>query len=134
MIVSRRIELSCDGIGFFDAFDKHEVLLQFTHRGRPFQIRVSAQGWAQIYLKENPWTSSQPGGPQPHHIAHVAHRKPPHRRPIHSFQKPKEEDLSEPEEAASPRGDFIPEWWAISSGMQQGPPACRRDAAHRCPG
>jgi hypothetical protein len=45
----------------------------------------------------------------------VAHRKPPHRHPIHSFQKPKEGDLSEPEEAASPRGDFIPEWWAISS-------------------
>lgn len=45
----------------------------------------------------------KPCCPQPHHIAHVAHRKPPHRHPIHSFQKPKGGGLSEPEEAASPR-------------------------------
>lgn len=49
----------CDEIGFYDAFDKHEVLLQFTHRGRPFQIRVSAKGWAQLYLKEKPWTPNR---------------------------------------------------------------------------
>lgn len=38
---------------------KHEVLLAFTHRGRQIQLRASAKGWAQIYLKENPWTYSR---------------------------------------------------------------------------
>jgi hypothetical protein len=27
-----------------------------THRGRQVQLRASAKGWAQMYLKENPWT------------------------------------------------------------------------------
>ena len=25
----------CESVGFMDDFDKHEVLLTFTHRGRP---------------------------------------------------------------------------------------------------
>ena len=33
------------------------VLLQFTHRGQTVQLVVSAKGWAQMWLKENPWTS-----------------------------------------------------------------------------
>jgi hypothetical protein len=36
-----------------DDYEKHEVLLAFTHRGRNVQLRASAKGWAQIYLKEN---------------------------------------------------------------------------------
>jgi hypothetical protein len=32
-------------------------MLAFTHRGRPIQLTASAKGWAQMYLKENPWTS-----------------------------------------------------------------------------
>src|SRR6516164_8484470 len=40
-----------------DDFDKHEVMLAFTHGGRPIQLTASAKGWAQMYLKENPWTS-----------------------------------------------------------------------------
>jgi hypothetical protein len=47
----------CETVGFMDDFDKHEVLLAFTHRGRPVQLRASAKGWAQMYLRENPWTS-----------------------------------------------------------------------------
>jgi hypothetical protein len=47
--------LGCESIGFMDEFDKHEVLLAFTHRGRPVQLRVSAKGWAQMYLKQNPY-------------------------------------------------------------------------------
>jgi hypothetical protein len=35
----------CESIGF--NFDKHEVLLAFTHRGRQVQLRASAKGWAQ---------------------------------------------------------------------------------------
>ena len=47
----------CESVGFMDDFDKHEELLAFTHRGRQVQLRASAKGWAQIFLKENPWTS-----------------------------------------------------------------------------
>ena len=34
---------------------EHEVLLAFTHRGRQVQLRASAKGWAQIWLRENPF-------------------------------------------------------------------------------
>jgi hypothetical protein len=46
----------CESIGFMDDFDKHEMLLAFTHRGRNVQLRASAKGWAQRWLKENPWS------------------------------------------------------------------------------
>jgi hypothetical protein len=49
----------CESIGFMDDFEKHEVLLAFTHRGRQVQLHASAKGWAQMYLKENPWTYSR---------------------------------------------------------------------------
>lgn len=39
-----------------DDFQKHEVLLAFTHRGRQIQLPASAKGWAQLWLTENPWT------------------------------------------------------------------------------
>lgn len=45
----------CESVGFMDDFDKHEVMLAFTHRGRSIQLRASAKGWAQIFLKENPY-------------------------------------------------------------------------------
>jgi hypothetical protein len=48
--------LGCEQIGFMDKFEQHELLLAFVHRGRPVQITVSAKGWAQMYLKENPWS------------------------------------------------------------------------------
>jgi hypothetical protein len=43
-------------IGFMDDYAKHEVLLAFVHRGRQVQLRASAAGWAQMWLKSNPWT------------------------------------------------------------------------------
>jgi hypothetical protein len=46
----------CEEIGFMDNYNEHEVLLAFTHRGRQVQLRASAKGWAQIWLKENPHT------------------------------------------------------------------------------
>lgn len=52
----------CESIGFMDDFAKHEVLLAFLHRGRAVQLRASAQGWANIYLKDHPWTRQR--GPQ----------------------------------------------------------------------
>ncbi len=51
----------CDSVGFMDDFEKHELLLAFTHRGRPIQLRASAKGWAQMFLKENPWNSRRRG-------------------------------------------------------------------------
>lgn len=50
----------CESIGFMDDFEKHEVLLAFTHRGRQVQLRASAKGWAQLWLKENPLTYRKP--------------------------------------------------------------------------
>ncbi len=47
----------CESVGFMDDFADQSVLLAFQHRGRPVQLRASAKGWAQMYLKEHPWTS-----------------------------------------------------------------------------
>ena len=46
----------CESIGFMDDFEQHEILLAFKHRGRQVQLRASAKGWAQMWLKENPHT------------------------------------------------------------------------------
>ena len=42
-------------VGFLDEFDTHSVRLQFTYRNQPVLLRASAQGWANMYLKANPW-------------------------------------------------------------------------------
>ncbi len=47
----------CESVGFMDDYAKHEVLLAFTHRGRQVQLRASASGWAQLWLKANPWST-----------------------------------------------------------------------------
>jgi hypothetical protein len=59
----------CESVGFMDDFDKHEVLLAFTHRGRPVQLRASAKGWAQMYLRENQWTPRRRSTRQEHEQA-----------------------------------------------------------------
>ena len=45
----------CESIGFMDDMKEHEVLLAFTHQGRQVQMRASARGWANMWLRENPW-------------------------------------------------------------------------------
>jgi hypothetical protein len=45
----------CESIGFMDDYEQHEVLLAFKHRGRQVQLRASAKGWAQLFLKAEPW-------------------------------------------------------------------------------
>ena len=45
----------CESIGFMDDMKEYEVLLAFTHRGRQVQKPMSAKGWAQMWLKENPY-------------------------------------------------------------------------------
>lgn len=47
----------CESVGFMDEFSTRSVLLAFSHRGRNVQLRASAQGWANSYLREYPWTS-----------------------------------------------------------------------------
>jgi hypothetical protein len=49
----------CEEIGISDNYEQHEVLLYFRHRGREVRLRVSAKGWAQMYLKANPWNYSR---------------------------------------------------------------------------
>jgi len=51
----------CESIGWMDDFEKNEIILAFRHRGRPVQLHASAKGWAQMFLKENPWTSRRYG-------------------------------------------------------------------------
>jgi ribosomal protein L37E len=47
----------CESVGFMDSFETHEVILAFTHRGRPVQLKASAQGWANLYMQENPYNT-----------------------------------------------------------------------------
>lgn len=47
----------CESVGFMDDFAEHAVLLAFRHRGRDVQLRASAKGWAQMYLREQPWNA-----------------------------------------------------------------------------
>jgi hypothetical protein len=49
------LRFGCESIGFMDDNMRHEVLLAFTHRGRQIQMTVSANGWAAMWLKENPY-------------------------------------------------------------------------------
>ncbi|KKN80634.1 hypothetical protein LCGC14_0327260 [marine sediment metagenome] len=46
----------CESVGFMDEFDTHTLLLAFRWGERNIQLRASAQGWANAYLRENPWT------------------------------------------------------------------------------
>lgn len=47
----------CENVGFMENFEEQSLLLVFTHRGRKMQLKASGQGWAALYLKENPWNS-----------------------------------------------------------------------------
>ncbi len=47
----------CESVGFMDEFETKTVILAFTYGERQVQLRASAQGWANAWLKENPWTS-----------------------------------------------------------------------------
>ncbi len=45
-----------ESVGFMDEFSTKTVILAFTIRGQAVQLRATAQGWANAYLKENPWS------------------------------------------------------------------------------
>ncbi|WOF74179.1 hypothetical protein QMT40_001826 [Parvibaculaceae bacterium PLY_AMNH_Bact1] len=49
----------CESVGFMDLFHENAILLAFTWRGQNVQLKASAQGWANTYLKANPWNTSK---------------------------------------------------------------------------
>ena len=57
-------KFGCESVGMMDDFADHSVLLAFKHRGRAVQLRASAKGWAQMYLKVNPWNHQRKGSKQ----------------------------------------------------------------------
>lgn len=51
----------CESVGFMDLFESKTVLLAFSHRGRDVQLRANAQGWANAFLKDAPWSYRRQG-------------------------------------------------------------------------
>src|SRR6516165_9685643 len=49
------LHFGCQSVGFMDDASRGDVLLAFEHRGQQVQIRVSAKGWAAMWLKKNPY-------------------------------------------------------------------------------
>lgn len=47
----------CENFASGDDFKNGEVFIQFRHRGRDVYLKASAKGYAQAWLKENPWTN-----------------------------------------------------------------------------
>lgn len=45
----------CESVGFMDEFAEGTLLLAFVYRGQQVQLKVSGRGWANQYLKLNPW-------------------------------------------------------------------------------
>lgn len=46
----------CKSAGFMEDFDDGSLLLAFTYDGKQVQFKASAKGWAEAYLRENPWS------------------------------------------------------------------------------
>lgn len=59
----------CESVGFMDDFADGSVLLAFTHRGRPVQLRASAKGWAQMFVQEEPWSRNRKSNRQEYEAA-----------------------------------------------------------------
>ena len=47
----------CTRFGSMLDDEKGELLVQFTYRGRDVSVRASMKGYAQAWLRENPWSS-----------------------------------------------------------------------------
>jgi hypothetical protein len=67
----------CESVGFMDDFEKHEVLLAFAHRARQIQLRASAKGWAQMFLKAEPWSHRRRGSRIDYEQAALRQATPP---------------------------------------------------------
>ena len=49
-------KFGCESVGFMDVFEERALVLAFRHRGHNIQLKASAQGWAKLYLDQNPWS------------------------------------------------------------------------------
>ena len=48
--------LGCTEVGFMDKYETHELLVYFKHRGQEVHFFASAKGWAQMWLRKNPYS------------------------------------------------------------------------------
>lgn len=48
-------KFGCKRFGHMTDNDKGEIIVQFTYRGRDILVKASINGYAQAWLKENPW-------------------------------------------------------------------------------
>lgn len=53
-IVKLLRHFGCESVGFMDDFENKTIILAFKHRGRAIQLKASAKGWAQMYMKAHP--------------------------------------------------------------------------------
>jgi hypothetical protein len=47
----------CSKFATGEDFKTGELFIQFEHRGRPISLKASAKGYAEAYLRKNPWNS-----------------------------------------------------------------------------
>ena len=45
----------CQSVAFMDEFAEGTLLVAFRYRGYQVQLRASARGWTEMFLRENPW-------------------------------------------------------------------------------
>lgn len=57
-------QFGCKGVGFMDNFEEHSTQLIFYWRNREVSMKVSAQGWASMFLRQNPWNHRRHVGEQ----------------------------------------------------------------------
>ena len=48
-------QFGAESVGFMDEFAEGSLHLAFRWRGHQVQLKASARGWAEMYLRENPW-------------------------------------------------------------------------------
>lgn len=58
-IIALLRRLRCERIGFMDDFENSTLVLAFVHRGRQYEMHASAAGWAEMWLRANPWTTAK---------------------------------------------------------------------------
>lgn len=61
-------QFGCTSFGHMLDFEKGELLVQFQYRGRQVSVRASATGYANAWLKQNPWSHR-------HRSTRIAHER-----------------------------------------------------------
>lgn len=50
-------KFGCQSFGHMMDFEKKKLIVQFKYRDMPISVEASFNGYAQAWLKENPWTN-----------------------------------------------------------------------------